>query len=309
MAGIFRLNFLGTVFEAMGKKKRAKVSVEEEPAGEEEQEQQPAENEAGDSSGVGKSLYEILGVERTVSQQEIKRAYHKLALRLHPDKNPNDEEAKEKFQQLQKVMSILGDEEKRALYDQTGFVDDDDLAGEASQNLHEYFRTLYKRVTVADIEEFKANYRGSDSEKNDLIKLYKDCKGAMNKLFCSMLCSDPLLDSHRFKDMIDEAIASGELKETKAYKKWAKKVSETKPPTSPLRHREKKSKKPDTDLFAIISQRRNQRKDQFDSMFSSMISKYGGEENSGGGSEPTEEEFEAAQRKLEKARKSKKSKT
>ncbi|RVW46985.1 Chaperone protein dnaJ 6 [Vitis vinifera] len=151
----------------------------------------------------------VLGVEKTASQQEIKKAYYKLALRLHPDKNPGDEEAKEKFQQLQKVISILGDEEKRALYDQTGCVDDADLAGEVVQNLHEFFRTMYKKVTEADIEEFEANYRGSDSEKNDLIDLYKKCKGNMNRLFCSMLCSDPKLDSHRFKDILDEAIAAG----------------------------------------------------------------------------------------------------
>lgn len=65
------------------------------------------------------------------------------------------------------------------------------------------------QVTEADIEEFEANYRGSDSEKNDLINLYKKCKGNMNKLFCSMLCSDPKLDSHRFKEILDGAIASG----------------------------------------------------------------------------------------------------
>ncbi|KAE8684868.1 Chaperone protein dnaJ 6 [Hibiscus syriacus] len=164
----------------------------------------------------------------------------------------------------QKVISILGDEEKRAAYEQTGCIDD--------------------AVTDADIEEFEANYRGSDSEKKGLIDLYKKFKGKMNKLFCSMLCSGPKLDSHRFKDLLDEAIAAGDLKETKAYKKWAKKVSEIKPPTSPSRRKGKSMKQPEPDLLAIISQRRNQRKDPFDSMFSSLVSTYGGNAES----EPTE---------------------
>ncbi|XP_004136585.1 chaperone protein dnaJ 6 [Cucumis sativus] len=280
----------------MGKKKKSRVPIHEE---EEEQVETPTQ-----SSTNLNSLYQILGVERTASQPEIKKAYYKLALRLHPDKNPGDEEAKEKFQQLQKVMSILGDEEKRAVYDQTGCIDDADLAGEVVQNLHEFFRTMYKKVTEADIEEFEANYRGSESEKKDLIDLFKKFKGNMNRLFCSMLCSDPKLDSHRFKDILDEAITAGELKSTKSYDKWARKISETKPPTSPLRKRVKSNKESETDLYAIISQRRNERKDRFDSMFSSLVSKYGG----GDASEPTEEEFEAAQKKLENRKSSKKSK-
>ncbi|XP_057507312.1 chaperone protein dnaJ 6-like [Actinidia eriantha] len=272
----------------MGKRKQTRVS-------EDADEQDHHEDLNQSSSTDEKSLYEVLGVQTTASQQEIKKAYYKLALRLHPDKNPGDEDAKEKFQQLQKVISILGDQEKRAIYDQTGCVDDADLSGEVVNNLKEFFRTMYKKVTEADIEEFEANYRGADSEKNDLIDLYRKYKGNMNRLFCSMLCSDPKLDSHRFKDILNEAIASGDLKSTKAYQKWAKQVSETKPPTSPLRLGDK-SKKESEDLYAIISQRRNERKEQFDSLFSSMAAKYGGSEAP---SEPTEEEFEAAQKKLE----------
>lgn len=283
----------------MGKRKKSRVSRDED-----EEDEVVQEEEGNHSSSNEKSLYEILGVEKAASQQEIKKAYYKLALRLHPDKNPGDEEAKEKFQQLQKVISILSDEEKRAVYDQTGCVDDTDLAGDVVENLKSFFRTMYKKVTDADIEEFEANYRGSDSEKKDLIDLYRKFKGNMNKLFCSMLCSDPKLDSHRFKDMLDEAIAARELKESKAYKKWAKKVSEMKPPTSSLRRKGKSNKQPESDLFAIISQRRNERKDRFDSMFSSLVSKYG----SNAESEPTEEEFEAAKRKVESKEASNKSK-
>ncbi|KAM1750752.1 hypothetical protein FF1_008923 [Malus domestica] len=293
----------------MGKRKKAGVSEQKQqppPQVEEEDEQQEHSDEDPDppTSTNEKSLYEVLGVERSATQQEIKKAYHKLALRLHPDKNPGDEEAKEKFQQLQKVISILGDGEKRALYDETGCLDDDDLAGDVVQNLQEYFRVIYKKVTEADIEEFEANYRGSDSEKKDLIELYSQYKGNMNRVFCSMICSDPKLDSHRFKDILDEAIAAGELKSTKAYVKWAKKVSETKPPTSPLR-RKNKAKKQTEDLYAIISQRRSERKNQFDCMFSSLVSRYGGNTAA---SEPTEEEFEATQKKLERKRSSTKSK-
>lgn len=290
----------------MGRKgKKPRVSREEEEEIESEVEEEHQEN-MNQSSANEKSLYEVLGVEKTASQQEIKKAYYKLALRLHPDKNPGDEEAKEKFQQLQKVISILGDEEKKAVYDQTGCVDDTDLAGDVVQNLKDFFRTFYKKVTEADIEEFEANYRGSDSEKKDLIELYKECKGNMSRLFCSMLCSDPKLDSHRFMDILDEAISAGEVKRTKAYQKWAKRVSETKPPTNPLKRRVKSKKEPETDLFAIISERQSKRKNQVNSFLSSLESKYGGSNST---SEPTEEEFEAIQEKIESRRKgSKKSK-
>ncbi|KAI3835662.1 hypothetical protein MKX03_015265 [Papaver bracteatum] len=282
----------------MGRKKKTRVS--------EESEDEIKEDISQSSSSKDKSLYEILGVEKTASQQEIKKAYYKLALRLHPDKNPDDEEAKEKFQQLQKVISILGDEEKRALYDETGCVDDADFAGDAAQNMQEYFRTVFKKVTEADIEEFEANYRGSESEIKDLKELYTKHKGNMNRVFCSMLCSDPKLDSHRFRDILNEAIAADELKGTKAYKRWVKQVDEMKPPTE---HKKKSNKLPKAEsenLLAVITQRRSQRKEQFDSMFSSMVSRYSGSKSESESAEPSEEEFEAARKRLESGKKTKK---
>ncbi|CAE6088993.1 unnamed protein product [Arabidopsis arenosa] len=281
----------------MGRKKKSRASTTEEDEIEMD----------NDGRSSEKSLYEVLGVERRATSQEIRKAYHKLALRLHPDKNQDDKEAKEKFQQLQKVISILGDEEKRAVYDQTGSVDDTDLCGDAFENLREFFQAMYKKVTEADIEEFEANYRGSESEKKDLLELFTKFNGKMNRLFCSMLCSDPKLDSHRFKDILDEAIAAGQVKSSKAYEKWAKKISETKPPTSPLRKRKRKRKKSakdsETDLCLMIAKRQEERKGKVDSMFSSLISRYGGNAEA----EPTEEEFEAAQRRIESRRPSKKS--
>ena len=67
-----------------------------------------------------KDFYEILGVARSASDDEIKKAYRKLAMKYHPDRNPNNKEAEEKFKEAQKAYDILSDKEKRAAYDQYG---------------------------------------------------------------------------------------------------------------------------------------------------------------------------------------------
>lgn len=67
-----------------------------------------------------KDYYATLGVDRTASAEEIKRAYRKLALRYHPDKNPGNKEAEEKFKQINEAYAVLSDPEKRAHYDRYG---------------------------------------------------------------------------------------------------------------------------------------------------------------------------------------------
>jgi molecular chaperone DnaJ len=67
-----------------------------------------------------KDLYQVLGVSRSASQDEIKKAYRKLAIQYHPDKNPGNKEAEEKFKEVAEAYAILSDPEKRARYDRFG---------------------------------------------------------------------------------------------------------------------------------------------------------------------------------------------
>lgn len=67
-----------------------------------------------------KDYYRILGVERSADAKEIKRAYRRLAVQFHPDKNPGNNEAESRFKEINEAYEVLGDPQKRAKYDQLG---------------------------------------------------------------------------------------------------------------------------------------------------------------------------------------------
>ena len=103
-----------------------------------------------------KDYYQVLGVDRNASQQEIKKAFRQLALRYHPDRNLNDpEQAEEKFKEINEAYEVLGDEIRRIKYDylisqlaqrRRAFVVDDTISGSHSSYILE--KLLRELVTL-----------------------------------------------------------------------------------------------------------------------------------------------------------------
>jgi molecular chaperone DnaJ len=81
-----------------------------------------------------KDYYGLLGVKKTASAEEIRKAFRKLARKYHPDVNPNDKKAEEKFKEISEANDVLSDDKKRKIYDQLGFYSDsiDPAAAEAA---------------------------------------------------------------------------------------------------------------------------------------------------------------------------------
>ncbi len=79
---------------------------------------------------------------------------------------------------------------RRKAYDQTGSLEDSEtLSGEQFESLYEYYRNIYKKVSEDDIDQVEEEYRGSDEEKEDLLKYYKQFKGDMEKVSQYCFCA------------------------------------------------------------------------------------------------------------------------
>ena len=67
-----------------------------------------------------RDYYEVLGIDKSASETEIKKAYRKMAIKYHPDKNPDDKEAEDKFKEAAEAYDVLSDAQKKQRYDQFG---------------------------------------------------------------------------------------------------------------------------------------------------------------------------------------------
>lgn len=163
-------------------------------------------------------LYKILDVPSSASTSEIKKAYMKLALKHHPDKGGDANT----FQALSAAHSILSDEEKRKVYDDCGLLDgDDEDSYDSEKNFdfwNEYFRNLFPKITVNDIESFRGRYVGSEEERNDVIEAYERYEGDCSKLMEAVMFAEEG-EEQRIIELVDSLIEADKLKVSKKYEK------------------------------------------------------------------------------------------
>lgn len=93
-----------------------------------------------------RDYYEILGVARDIDPKELKKAYRKLAMKYHPDRNPDDKDAEAKFKEATEAYEVLSDEQKRAAYDQYGHAGVDQSAGGGAYGGNANFSDIFGDV-------------------------------------------------------------------------------------------------------------------------------------------------------------------
>lgn len=127
-----------------------------------------------------RDFYELLGVNRNASEQEIKKAYRKLAMKYHPDRNPDDTEAEERFKEIQKAYAVLSDSQKRAAYDQYGHagVDPSMGGGHGFGGFGDVFEDIFENIFSAGRSQGRSRgHRGSDLQFNLQLTLEEAALG------------------------------------------------------------------------------------------------------------------------------------
>jgi molecular chaperone DnaJ len=135
-----------------------------------------------------KDYYEVLGVNKDASEEEIKKAYRKLAMKYHPDRNPDNPKAEEQFKEAKEAYEMLSDSQKRAAYDQYGHAGvDPSMGGGAGgfggAGFADAFGDIFGDIFGGGARGQRSNvYRGADLRYNMEISLEDAAKGTETKI-------------------------------------------------------------------------------------------------------------------------------
>ena len=154
-----------------------------------------------------KNPYYILGVERDATHEEIKRAYRKLSMKVHPDKDPDNKKNAEDFIELNKAWEILKDPIKRKLYDERGRVEDT----AAKQSVYNDIYALFMAIINQDPEGYKKDIiqlilddidKNIEDAENKIPPLY-DAISNIRKYHGKVKPKNPDADDNVFEELIE----------------------------------------------------------------------------------------------------------
>ncbi|XP_022209979.1 J domain-containing protein CG6693 [Drosophila obscura] len=245
-----------------------------------------------------RDVYKLMSLQKDAKEKEIKKAYHKLSLLVHPDRVPDDqkEESTEKFKVLSKIYQVLTDTQKRALYDEQGVIDDDDDAEGKLSSWLELWSKIFKPISEEDINNYEKEYVESELERTDIKKAYLGGKGCINYLMNHV----PFMkveDEPRIKVIVEAMIAAEEVpeykifteepsaKRKKRHNKYAREFKEAAVIKERIQRRQQQKDEEDLEasggnLQQMILARKNHRESNYNSLMDRLLEKYGGEDDS-----------------------------
>ncbi len=164
---------------------------------------------------AGRDYYGVFGVAKDAPLKDIQRAYRRLALKAHPDRNGSSAESMRDFQELSRMMEILSDKDLRANYDAGGSNDAD--------SWQDAFAT-FRKVTKEDIESYSTTYLGSPEEAEDVLFAYDLFQGDFEKMLEWIPLSQPgrlsIYEKIISEQIIENKMNTSESGECVAWPKW-----------------------------------------------------------------------------------------
>ena len=236
----------------------------------------------------GQDLYTLLGIQKSATNTEIRKAYRRLVFLCHPDKNKTDPDASSKFSNITRAYKILSNPDSRKIYDETGEYDEDNQGEINITETLTYFRKIF---SPKDIENFEKEYVGSKEEEEDLINYYNENGGDMTKIL-EWIPFSKNDDVERYIKIYEKLFKNKTLKKNKKFEDTKNKVKLIKEDTEEA---EEAAETLDKLTQQIMGKKR---KRNYNEYLDNLKNKYAKDEDDNG--EIDEEEFQKISRSINK---------